>query len=266
MTMQMLHVIFLVSTPIDRWQSAGSRFKSSSAANGLLVAILIVLVIAVCWLCARQIHSTHRRKQKSGKLTNTNEELQPESDELGNTNEESPQESNELGNTNEELPQESNELGNTNEESQQESTELSHTNETNRGQELQMRILVAEDDPPSRNILQKRLESWGHEVVVTKDGKQAWDAIQRESPDIAILDWMMPELSGIDVCRNIRNAENLPYIYTIILTAKGQTKDMLASFDAGADAFMVKPADKDILRSHIDVGSRIVGRVTAREQ
>lgn len=121
-----------------------------------------------------------------------------------------------------------------------------------------MKILVAEDDIISRTLLEGMLNNWGYVVIVTEDGNQAWDAIQKENPDIVILDWMMPGLDGIDLCRNIRNAENLHYIYIIMLSAKGTDEDVLAGFSAGADNYMVKPFDSGILRSRIAVGSRVI--------
>lgn len=121
-----------------------------------------------------------------------------------------------------------------------------------------MKILIAEDDIISRTLLEGMLGNWGYEVIATEDGNQAWDAVQSETPDIAILDWMMPGLDGIDLCRNIRNAENLHYIYIIMLSAKGRDEDVLAGFNAGADNYMVKPFDGDILRSRIAVGLRVI--------
>lgn len=121
-----------------------------------------------------------------------------------------------------------------------------------------MKILVAEDDAPSRTLLERKLGSWGYDVIVTEDGKQAWDAVGKEGPDIAILDWMMPGQDGVSLCRQIRNAEDLPYIYVIMLTAKGRDQDVLTGFDAGADDFMVKPFDGDILRSRVSVGARVI--------
>jgi len=121
-----------------------------------------------------------------------------------------------------------------------------------------MKILIAEDDAPSRILLTRKLSAWGHEVVAADNGNQAWVAVGKESPDIAILDWMMPGQDGISLCQNIRNAEDLPYIYIIILTAKGRDQDILAGFNAGADDFMVKPFDRDILRSRVSVGARVI--------
>ena len=121
-----------------------------------------------------------------------------------------------------------------------------------------MKILIAEDDGPSRLILERMLVGWGHEVIVTEDGNQAWDAIAKDAPDIAILDWMMSGLDGVGLCQKIRNAENLPYIYIILLTAKEQADDMLIAFDAGVDDYVIKPFNKDLLRSRVSVGERIV--------
>lgn len=121
-----------------------------------------------------------------------------------------------------------------------------------------MKILIAEDDTPSRTLLERKLRGWDYEVIAAEDGSQAWDAVQKQTPDIAILDWMMPGLDGVDVCRNIRNAKDLPYTYIIMLTAKEQDQDMLVAFDAGADDYILKPFDKDILRSRIAVGSRVI--------
>ncbi len=121
-----------------------------------------------------------------------------------------------------------------------------------------MKILIAEDDAPSRTLLKRNLDNWGYEVIVAENGKQAWDIIQKGFPDIAILDWMMPELDGVNLCRNIRGAENIPYIYIIMLTARDREQDALAGFEAGADDYVVKPFNKEILRSRVAVGSRLV--------
>ena len=121
-----------------------------------------------------------------------------------------------------------------------------------------MKILVAEDDTPSRLLLTRKLSAWGYEVIAAEDGNQAWDALLRDRPDIAILDWMMPGQDGAGLCRQIRNAKDRPYIYTILLTAKGCDQDILAGFDAGADDYMTKPFDSDILRSRVSVGARVV--------
>ena len=121
-----------------------------------------------------------------------------------------------------------------------------------------MKILVAEDDAPSRLLLMRRLGACGHDVVAVTDGKEGWDAVVQDRPDIAVLDWMMPKLDGIDLCRKIRNTGNLPYVYIIMLTAKGQDEDMITALEAGADDYIVKPFNPDVLRSRVAVGSRLV--------
>ena len=113
-----------------------------------------------------------------------------------------------------------------------------------------MKILVAEDDAPSRLLLQRKLGAWGHDIIAVTDGEEGWDAVVQDRPDIAVLDWMIPKLDGIDLCRKIRNTENLPYVYIIMLTAKGQDRDTIAAFEAGADDYIVKPFNQDVLRSH----------------
>lgn len=121
-----------------------------------------------------------------------------------------------------------------------------------------MKILAAEDDTPSRILLTRTLRGWGHEVIEVADGAAGWQEVVRDRPDIAILDWLMPELSGIDLCRKIRGVENLPYIYIMILTAKEQDRDTVEAFEAGADDYIVKPFNRDLLRSRLTVGIRLV--------
>ena len=122
-----------------------------------------------------------------------------------------------------------------------------------------MKILIAEDDPSSKLLLQTTLEMWEFEVISTTDGKQAWDALQEsDPPSIAILDWMMPELDGLEVCRKVREINRLPPIYTILLTAKGNKEDIVSGFNAGADDYMVKPFNREELRARVTVGVRVV--------
>jgi CheY-like chemotaxis protein len=122
-----------------------------------------------------------------------------------------------------------------------------------------MRILIAEDDQISRRLLQATLQRADHEVVVTTNGAEAWEALQDESsPQLAVLDWMMPEMDGAEVCRRVREQSGDKYIYLILLTARGQKKDVVAGLEAGADDYLVKPFDPQELRSRILVGERIV--------
>jgi len=114
-----------------------------------------------------------------------------------------------------------------------------------------MRILIAEDDMVSRRVLEVTLQKWGHEVVVTCDGAEAWTALQREdAPSLAILDWMMPGMDGVDLCRQARQkGGSLASLYIILLTAKGTKEDIVSGLDAGADDYLTKPFDRAELRA-----------------
>jgi C4-dicarboxylate-specific signal transduction histidine kinase len=121
-----------------------------------------------------------------------------------------------------------------------------------------MKVLIAEDDSASRMALRAILQKWGHEVIVAADGNQAWELLQRENPKLAILDWMMPGIEGIELCRRIREKSDCDYVYVILLTAKVEKEDIVAGLDAGADDYITKPFDREVLRSRVAVGTRIV--------
>ncbi len=121
-----------------------------------------------------------------------------------------------------------------------------------------MKVLIAEDDAISRKLLQRRLEKWGHRVVESTNGAEAWELFQQDSFDMVISDWMMPNMDGVDLIRRIRQAQNSHYVYTIILTAKSQKDDLIAGMEAGADDFLTKPFDADELKMRLRAGQRIV--------
>lgn len=122
-----------------------------------------------------------------------------------------------------------------------------------------MRVLIAEDDAVSRRVLETMLVKWGFEVVVAHDGKQAWEALQQlDAPQLAVLDWMMPEMDGIEVCRYVRGLERSRRMYIILLTAKGRKEDIVAGLQAGADDYLTKPFDKEELRARLNAGVRIL--------
>ncbi len=120
-----------------------------------------------------------------------------------------------------------------------------------------MKILIADDDIPVRKMLAKMIGSCGYEIITAGDGDTTWDSIIRERPDIAIFDWMMPGYDGISLCKKVRSEPNLPYIYIILLTSKRQNDEILMGYNAGADDYIIKPFDKDMLLSRIAVGSRV---------
>lgn len=123
-----------------------------------------------------------------------------------------------------------------------------------------MRVLIAEDDLLSRRLLQANLERAGYEVVETGDGAEAWEILTRPpAPRLAVVDWMMPRLDGIDLCRAVRETDRTGYVYVILLTARSQPEDLVTAFEAGADDYVTKPFDARELRWRVAVGARILG-------
>jgi DNA-binding response OmpR family regulator len=122
-----------------------------------------------------------------------------------------------------------------------------------------MRILVAEDDVVLQMLLQSLLTHWGYDVVVASDGEEAWRQLQQEdAPRLAILDWVMPGVDGIEVCRRIRASNLLHDSYILILTAKTGSEDFITAMKAGANDFINKPFKSAELRASLDMGSQVV--------
>jgi PAS domain S-box-containing protein len=122
-----------------------------------------------------------------------------------------------------------------------------------------MKILIAEDNAFSRTLLKKTVTKAGYDVVAVEDGEAAWEVLQQEEvPKLALIDWMMPGMSGVDLCRKIREKESALPIYIILLTAKTEKEDVLEGFAAGADDFIKKPFDSGELMARIQVGRRLV--------
>lgn len=118
-------------------------------------------------------------------------------------------------------------------------------------------VIVAEDDPVSRELVRRLLENWGYKVTVTSDGHEAMEAIRAQtSPALAVLDWMMPGMDGIKICQRVREANRVLYI--ILLTARGGKERLIEGLEAGADDYLMKPFDKDELRARLKVGARII--------
>ena len=122
-----------------------------------------------------------------------------------------------------------------------------------------MRILIAEDDATSRMMLVATLKKFGHDVTDTFNGQAALDALQTSgAPRLAILDWMMPELDGVEVVRRLRGGFKGPQPYVIMLTTKGEKEDIIAGLEAGADDYLTKPFHPAELRARVEVGRRLI--------
>src|SRR5206468_2589503 len=122
-----------------------------------------------------------------------------------------------------------------------------------------MRVLIAEDDPVSRRILQARLVEWKYEVVAVSDGIEALEILlQKDSPRIALLDWMMPRKDGPQVCRELRALSSNRYTYLMLLTTRSDTSDIARGLEAGADDYVIKPVDAVELKARMLAGCRII--------
>jgi len=122
-----------------------------------------------------------------------------------------------------------------------------------------MKVLVADDSPTTRFALKKSLVEWGYEVVEADNGEDAWRfLIKKDPPRIAVLDWMMPKVDGVEICRRLQEQEESPFVYTILLTAKSDPEDLVFGLENGAHNFQSKPYSPVELRSHISVGRRLV--------
>ncbi len=125
-----------------------------------------------------------------------------------------------------------------------------------------MKILVADDDPVWRKLLERNIRKWGYELITAENGQEAWNILQQKQPPrVAILDWQMPELDGVEICQRVRQSLHLPFVYTIILTSRDTRDDMVIGLESGADDYLVKPVDMAILRSRLTAALRIVKAV-----
>jgi phosphoserine phosphatase RsbU/P len=125
-----------------------------------------------------------------------------------------------------------------------------------------MKILIAEDDLSFQRILQFLLERDGHEVQVVSDGEAALAALQSladDAPHLALLDWMMPRMDGIEICRRIRSTDLPVQPYLILITSRDNLDDRITGLESGADDYLTKPIDDGELRARIRVGMRVTG-------
>ena len=122
-----------------------------------------------------------------------------------------------------------------------------------------MRILLAEDNPVTHRLIESMLLEWGYEVHGAADGNQAWAIMQGQAPPpVAILDWMMPGLDGVEVCQRIRESKVSDLTYVILLTSMDQKEDIVFGLKAGANDYMVKPFDREELKARVANGRRLI--------
>lgn len=120
-----------------------------------------------------------------------------------------------------------------------------------------MRILVAEDDGDIRSLLELAIESLGHDVRSARDGREAWEMFQADGADAIISDWLMPGLEGTELCRLVRAADGIPYVYFVILTALDSEDHMLQGMQAGADDYLTKPFTIGALQARLVAAERV---------
>lgn len=122
-----------------------------------------------------------------------------------------------------------------------------------------MKVILAEDESVTRRLLHASVARWGYDIEAFADGAAAWDCLEGATePTLLIVDWMMPGLDGLDICRRVRAQGREPYVYILMITGRSDRGDILEGLDAGADDFMVKPVHQDELKARIQVGERIV--------
>ena len=122
-----------------------------------------------------------------------------------------------------------------------------------------MNVLIVEDNRVARKSLEASLVEWGYDVITCSNGTDALRLLtERDPPGLAILDWMIPGMDGIEVCRKVRESRATPFVYILIVTGKGKSADVVAALEAGADDYLTKPFDASELRVRMRAGERIV--------
>lgn len=121
-----------------------------------------------------------------------------------------------------------------------------------------MKVLIAEDEPASRRLLERAVQSFGHEVTATANGREAWERFQDGDFSFVITDWMMPEWDGIELSRHIRDSARPDYVYIIMQTSRSGQEDLITGMDAGADDFIIKPVDRRELHARMRAAERIL--------
>jgi DNA-binding response OmpR family regulator len=126
-----------------------------------------------------------------------------------------------------------------------------------------VKVLIAEDEIVSRRLLESALPRWGYDVITATDGEEAWRLLQEpDAPAIMVLDWLMPRLDGVEICRRIRAHPQLSSVYIILLTSRAAIEDVVQGLEAGANDYITKPFDAAELRARMQVGVRVVNLQT----
>jgi two-component system cell cycle response regulator len=122
-----------------------------------------------------------------------------------------------------------------------------------------MKVMIVDDEPISRRILENFLIECGYEVLSASDGMEALETIRSpDGPRLVISDWMMPKMNGVELCEKVRGMKKEQYIYFILLTTKAEKGDVIKGLESGADDFIVKPFDREELKCRIKIGERII--------
>ncbi len=121
------------------------------------------------------------------------------------------------------------------------------------------KILLAEDNPVVRKGLENFLNKWGYDTISAENGDVAWNTLEEDhSIRLAIVDWNLPGLSGIQICQRLRTRSNAPYVYAIMFSARKSHEEKIMALDGGADDYLVKPCKPSELRARLNVGRRII--------
>ena len=122
-----------------------------------------------------------------------------------------------------------------------------------------MKVLIADDDALSRKILEDALSKWGYEILMAHNGNEAWDILEKnDRPNLAVLDWIMPGMDGVEICKRLRKLSLPNYVYVILLTARNKREDVIYGLESGADDYIIKPFHHEELKSRLKIGQRII--------
>jgi DNA-binding response OmpR family regulator len=130
-----------------------------------------------------------------------------------------------------------------------------------------MQVLIAEDNPIFQVVLEALLREWGYQVTMVSSGEAAWEILQREDgPQLAVLDWFMPGMTGTEVCRRVRASVTGRYVYMLLLTGRSQSGDVVTGMEAGADDYLTKPFNAQELRVRLFAGRRVLSSLGLPQQ